>query len=219
MQTDDINMTMQKKTQLFNSLNRNNRLWLLAIVFLFFLSGCRIELYSGLSENDVNNMLAIMMSNGIDAKKVANPKDKNFALHVEESKIPVAVELLRENGYPREKSVAIGDLFKKEGLVSSPLEERVRYIYALSQSLQETLAQIDGVIVARVHIVIPDNNPLDDSIKPSSASVFIKYRPGSNLIDIKSQIKRIVENSIEGLNYEKVSVVMLPAQTSQYSPG
>ncbi|MGV6809212.1 MAG: type III secretion system inner membrane ring lipoprotein SctJ [bacterium] len=219
MQTDEHYMIIQRKITSSNSLSRNIRMWTLSLAFLLLLSGCRIELYSDLSENDVNNMLAIMMSNGIDAKKVANPKGNNFALHVEESKIPVAVELLRENGYPREKSVAIGDLFKKEGLVSSPLEERVRYIYALSQSLQETLAQIDGVIVARVHIVIPDNNPLDDTIKPSSASVFIKYRPGSNLIDIKSQIKRIVENSIEGLNYEEVSVVMLPAQTSQYSPG
>lgn len=193
--------------------------WLVPISLALLLSACRIELYSDLSENDVNNMLAIMMGNNIDAKKVADKKGDTYSLHVEESKIPAAVELLRENGYPREKSVAIGDLFKKEGLVSSPLEERVRYIYALSQSLQETLTQIDGVLVARVHIVIPDKDPLNDTLKPSSASVFIKYRPGSNLIDIKSQIKRIVENSIEGLDYEAVSVVMLPAQTSQYSPG
>jgi type III secretion protein J len=193
--------------------------WLSIILLATLLSGCRIELYSGLSENDVNNMLAIMMSNGIDSKKVADKKGNSFALHVDEAKVPMAVDILRENGYPRDKSVAIGDLFKKEGLVSSPLEERVRYIYALSQSLQETLTQIDGVLVARVHIVIPDNDPFNDNIKPSSASVFIKYRPGSNLVDIKSQIKRIVENSIEGLSYEEVSVVMLPAQTSQYSPG
>jgi type III secretion protein J len=201
--------------------NRGSRgwYWLPILLLTFLLSGCRIELYSGLSENDVNNMLAIMMSNGIDSKKVADSKSKTYALHVDEEKVPMAVEILRENGYPRDKSVAIGDLFKKEGLVSSPLEERVRYIYALSQSLQETLTQIDGVLVARVHIVIPDNDPFNDNAKPSSASVFIKYRPGSNLVDIKSQIKRIVENSIEGLSYEEVSVVMLPAQTSQYSPG
>lgn len=193
--------------------------WLIPISMALLLSACRIELYSDLSENDVNNMLAIMMSNDIDAKKVADKKGSTYSLHVEESKVPSAVQLLRENGYPKEKSVAIGDLFKKEGLVSSPLEERVRYIYALSQSLQETLTQIDGVLVARVHIVIPDKDPLNDTLTPSSASVFIKYRPGSNLVDIKSQIKRIVENSIEGLDYEAVSVVMLPAQTGQYSPG
>lgn len=187
------------------------------LICMFILTGCRIELYSGLSESDVNNMLAILMRNDIDAEKKPNKKEKNFTLLVEESDIPDAVELLRENGYPHEKSVAIGDLFKKEGLVSSPLEERVRYIYALSQSVQETLSQIDGVIIARVHIVIPDNDPFKKVKTPSAASVFIKYRPGSNLIDIKSQIKQIVENSIEGLRYEQVSVVMLPAQTTKFT--
>lgn len=187
------------------------------ILTMLILTGCRIELYSGLSESDVNNMLAILMRNDIDVEKIPNKKEKNYTLLVEKSNIPDAVELLRESGYPHEKSVAIGDLFKKEGLVSSPLEERVRYIYALSQSVQETLSQIDGVIIARVHIVIPDNDPFNKVKKPSAASVFIKYRPNSNLVDIKSQIKRIVENSIEGLNYEQVSVVMLPAQTTKFT--
>lgn len=119
--------------------------------------------------------------------------------------------MLREYGYPKEQVASVKDLFKKEGLVSSPMEERVRYIYALSQSVQETLTQIDGVLVARVHIVLPENNPYIEKVSPSSASVFIKYHPDSNLSDIKSEIKMIVEKSIEGLSYEKVSVVMLPA--------
>lgn len=190
---------------------------LLLLITTILLTGCRVELYSGLSENDVNSMLAILMRNDIDAEKISNKKEKNYTLMVEESSIPDAVELLQDSGYPNEKSIAIGDLFKKEGLVSSPLEERVRYIYALSQSVQETLSQIDGVIVARVHIVIPENDPFEKSKKPSAASVFIKYRPESNLVDIKSQIKRIVENSIEGLSYEQVSVVMLPTQSTGFT--
>lgn len=186
------------------------------LISILLLSGCRVELYSGLTESDVNNMLALLMRNDIDAEKTINKKEKNYTLLVEESDIPDAVELLRESGYPHEKSIAIKDLFKKEGLVSSPLEERVRYIYALSQSVQETLSQIDGVIIARVHIVIPDNDPFNKEKKPSAASVFIKYRPESNLIDIKPQIKKIVQNSIEGLTYDQVSVEMLPAQTDRF---
>ena len=190
---------------------------IILLISVLLLSGCRVELYSGLSESDVNSMLALLMRNDIDAEKKINKKEKNFTLFVEESDIPNAVELLKESGYPHEKSIAIGDLFKKEGLVSSPLEERVRYIYALSQSVQETLSQIDGVIIARVHIVIPDNDPFNKEKKPSAASVFIKYRPESNLIDIKPQIKKIVENSIEGLTYDQVSVEMLPAQTTRFT--
>lgn len=191
----------------------------LAFVFIFglFISGCQMELYSNLSENDVNNMLSIMLSNGIDSEKIKDKKSRAYALMIDEGKIPHAIELLKEHGYPREKVTGVKDLFKKEGLVSSPMEERVRYIYALSQSVQETLSQIDGVLTARVHIVMPANNPFVDIIKPSSASVFIKYHPSSDIKNIKSKIKLIVEKSIEGLSYEKVSVVMLPAQLSYTS--
>lgn len=186
----------------------------LVLVSGMFVSGCQMELYSNLSENDVNDMLSIMLSNGIDSEKVIDKKTKAYALMIDDGKIPEAIGLLKEHGYPKEKVTGVQDLFKKEGLVSSPMEERVRYIYALSQSVQETLAQIDGVLTARVHIVMPENNPFAESIKPSSASVFIKYHPSSDLKNIKSKIKLIVEKSIEGLSYEKVSVVMLPAQLS-----
>ena len=107
----------------------------------------------------------------------------------------------------------MSEMFQKDGLVSSPLEERVRFIYALSQSVQETLMQIDGVLVSRVHIVLPENNPaISEGKQPSSASVFIKYHPAYDLESMKSEIKLIVEKSIEGLSYDKVSVVMVPAQ-------
>lgn len=121
------------------------------------------------------------------------------------------MELLKRSGYPKEKFLRVNELFKNEGLVSSPLEERVRYIYAIAQDVQETLSRIDGVVTARVHIVLPENDPFVEKVKPSSASVFIKYLPDRRIDDIKAQIKLIVENSIEGLSYDKVSVVMLPA--------
>lgn len=129
-----------------------------------------------------------------------------------EDRISQAVTLLKEQGYPREKVTSLGELFKKDGLVSSPLEERARFIFALSQSVQETLSQIDDVLVARVHVVLPENNPMGEEIKPSSASVSVKYNPAYRLEDMKSQIKLILEKSIEGLSYDKVSVVMVPAQ-------
>ncbi|MEE9350877.1 MAG: type III secretion inner membrane ring lipoprotein SctJ [Thiotrichaceae bacterium] len=195
--------------------NYNKIKVILLLVTSSLLSSCQMELYNGLSESDVNEMLAIMLSNDIASKKIKDKKGGSYSLTVDDSLIPESVRLLKEYGYPKEKVASIKDLFKKEGLVSSPMEERVRYIYALSQSVQETLTKIDGVIVARVHIVMPENNPYIDKVSPSSASVFIKYHPNTSLSDIKSEIKLIVEKSIEGLTYDKVSVVMLPAQINR----
>lgn len=187
---------------------------LTVITLLVLLTGCKTELYSNLAENDANAMLSILLNNKVTAEKTFDKKAATYFLHVEESQIPQAVQLLKEQGYPKEKIATVGELFKKEGLISSPLEERARFIFALSQSVQETLSQIDGVLVARVHVVLPENNPIDTEIKPSSASVFIKYNPAFRLEDMKSDIKLIVEKSIEGLTYDKVSVVMMPAQFS-----
>ncbi len=188
---------------------------ILILLSSLLVSSCQMELYNNLTESDVNDMLAIMLSNDIASEKIKDKKGGSYSLMVDDSMIPESVRLLKEYGYPKEQVASIKDLFKKEGLVSSPMEERVRYIYALSQSVQETLTQIDGVIIARVHIVLPENNPYINKISPSSASVFIKYHPNTNLSDIKSEIKLIVEKSIEGLTYDKVSVVMLPAQINR----
>ena len=191
----------------------NKKLLITPILLLSLsLSGCKTELYSGLVESDANNMLAIMLDSGIDAEKIPNKKEGTYALNIDETKIPTAVRLLKEHGLPREKIANMSEMFQKDGLISSPLEERVRYIYALSQSVQETLMQIDGVLIARVHIVLPENNPASQEARPSSASVFIKYHPAYDLESMKSEIKLIVEKSIEGLSYDKVSVVMVPAQ-------
>lgn len=183
-----------------------------AISVLLLLNGCKTELYSKLDESDANAMLAILLTNKIDSEKTVDKKAGTYSLNVDESRIPQAVTLLREHGYPKEKAVTMGEMFKKEGLISSPLEERARFIFALSQSVQETLSQIDGVLVARVHIVLPENNFGSEQNQPASASVFIKYNPAYRIEDMKSEIKLIVEKSIEGLSYDKVSVVMVPAQ-------
>ncbi len=185
---------------------------IIAIGLTLLLTGCKTELYSKLDENDANAMLAILLTNKIDSEKAIDKKAGTYSLNVDESSIPKAVTLLNEHGYPKEKAVTMGEMFKKEGLISSPLEERARFIFALSQSVQETLSQIDGVLVARVHIVLPENNFGDEKAQPASASVFIKYNPAYRIEDMKSDIKMIVEKSIEGLSYDKVSVVMVPAQ-------
>lgn len=200
-------MAIRKAKLIANTVGRLS----IALLLLITLGACKDDLYSGLSEVDANTMMAILIKSGIEVEKSVE-KDGSRKIRVDSKKLPMAVSILKKHGYPREPYQSMGELFKKEGLISSPLEERVRFIYALSQSVEETLSQIDGVITARVNVVIPKNNPFAEEIKPASASVFIKYRPDSHLEDAKSDIKLIVEKSIEGLDYEKVSVVMLPAQ-------
>jgi type III secretion protein J len=102
-------------------------------------------------------------------------------------------------GLPRQALRTLGDVFPKESFVSSPLEERARYIFALSQEVQQTLMQLDGIVDARVHIALPERSLLDDKPQSASASVVIIERPGANLELRETDIKAIVTDGIEGL--------------------
>jgi type III secretion protein J len=176
------------------------------------LSACKAELYTKISEPEANEMVAVLAASGMRSTKLS-PDGKTWTVMIEESDIPKALEALRAQGLPRDRTQSLGDVFKKEGLVSTPSEERIRFIYAMSQELSRTLSQIDGVITARVHVVIPANDPLSEKLSPSSASVFIKHRPSLNIQAITPAIKMLVQRSIEGLSYDNVSVLFFPADT------
>ena len=105
----------------------------------------------------------------------------------------------------------MGDIFKKESMVSTPVEERARLVYAISQELAGTVAAIDGVLNSRVHLVLPETDTFGNKLSPAKASVFIKHRQDADLSTHVSQIKRLVENSVQDLQYEHISVFLFPS--------
>lgn len=182
---------------------------LAALGLLLLLGGCKTEIYAGLPEQEANQMVAILLRAGIPAAKSQN-KDGTDAIEVERSRFADAVAALDARGYPRKRFESMGDVFKPSGLVASPLQERARFLWALSQELSGTVAEIDGVLTARVQVVLPDNDLLNRDPAPSSASVFVRYDTDSDVARLVPQIKMLVANSVEGLSYDKVSVVLVP---------
>jgi type III secretion protein J len=168
------------------------------------------ELYSQLTERQANEMVAVLRSAGIEADKQV--RDGQFSVLTASGDFAQAVRTLSAQGYPRESYDSMGKVFKREGFVSSPLEERARLQHAMSQEISNTLANIDGVVFARVHLTLPEKNPLADKPPAASASVFIKHRPDRNLSGQITQIKAIVVNSIEGLAYDNVTVALFAAE-------
>ncbi len=173
-----------------------------------------VELHRKLSEQEANEVIAELADKNIRAAKV--PAKDGVVVVVNSADIGRAVRTLEAVGLPRTARATMGDTFRKEGVISTPLEERARYIYALSQELETTLSNIDGVIVARVHVVLPERVAPGEPVQPASASVFIKHDPRLDPDNIRARVVRMVASSLPGMttaqeNSQKLTVVFVPA--------
>jgi len=184
------------------------------------MGGCKVELYLGLGQREANEMLAVLDAEGIEAVK-AQDKDGKVKILIGEADIGHAVAALKRQGYPREMFSTVSDVFPRDSLISSPLEEHARLTYVKSQELSRTLSEIDGVLVARVHVVLPEPRAaLRAPARAASASIFIKHAADAPLDLYIGQMKQLLSNSIEGLDYERISVVLVPStQARQLRPG
>ena len=172
-------------------------------------TGCDKEtrLNTNLEETQANLIVAALLDAGISAHK--SPGDEGaWNVEVAQSRFAEAANLLEKKGLPRRAYNGVGEVFKKSGMVSSPSEERIRFMDALAQDLARTISGIDGVLDARVHIVLPENDPFARNALPSSAAVALRARWDADVTDYIPAIKSLVKNAIEGLAFEKITVTV-----------
>jgi type III secretion protein J len=187
---------------------------------MLLLNGCSEEtdLFTGLSEQDSNEVIASLADQHIDGRKRSDKT--GVVISVPTAEVSRAVRVLNAAGLPRRSRTSLGEIFKKEGVISTPLEERARYIYALSQELEATLSQIDGVIIARVHVVLPERIAPGEPLQPASAAVFIKHTSALDPDSVRGRIQQMVASSVPGLSVEplnskKFAIVFVPAAEFQ----
>jgi type III secretion protein J len=196
-------------------LARDLRAWLRLACLgaaMLWLTGCSQQLFGALEEHAANEVVAALRAEGVRAAK--QPSDKgHWRVEVPDDDFARAVQVLKRRNLPSRDFEGLGHVFRKDSLVSTPTEERARLIFAMSQELERSLTELDGVVVARVHPVIPPQDLLNQKPKPASASVLVKYRAGAEIAERESLIRALVASGIEGLSYDNVRVLLVPAET------
>lgn len=185
------------------------------IVLTLWLCGCASrEIVSGLDEQDAQEIAVVLKENGLDAQAVRAEQDRNalpswtVKLKGGSGNAVAAWRILEENGLPRQKVKGMAEVFSTTGIIPTASEEKARLLMALSGELGRTLKSVQGIVDARVQIVLPENSPLlqSDQRNPTTASVLIKYR-GTQLPLSEDEVKKLVARGIEGLQPDNVGVV------------
>jgi type III secretion protein J len=181
-------------------------LWIVVVLVL----GCSIPIQHGLDEVAANEILTSLERSGIPASK-SRGDDGAFAVVVAKGDGLRAMELMRSLGLPRGPRTGFGEIYKQPSLVPTPTEERARYVEALGGEIARTLESVDGVVSARVHLVLPEPDPLAVDGKPrvaAQAAVLLKVRAGRPLPINERDVQKLVAGSVPGLDLSAVAVVV-----------
>lgn len=191
--------------------------FLLILLFMVLLTGCKVDMLAGLQEEQANEMLSLLLRHGIDVEKVSAGK-AGYTLSVESDQMIRALEILQENSLPRESFKSLGDVFSGQSMISSATEEQARMAFALSQELADTYSRIDGVLTARVHVVLGVQDQITNTSIPPSASVFLRHTPESPVVNLVPKVREVAANAVPGLNYDSVTVMLVPVRENVTVP-
>lgn len=181
------------------------------------LGGCGQPIQHALDERQANEIQAVLVERGLDAEKVSEAgKKPSWSIEVPEGQATDAIRILSELGLPRPRAEGFSEVFGKGSLVPSPTEERALYLQAISGELARTLESVEGVVSARVHLVLPPPPRPGAAREAAKASAFLKVRPGrmEGVQRLRDELRALVAGAVEGLSTESVTLVMAEISTS-----
>jgi type III secretion protein J len=170
-----------------------------------------VPVAGGLDEGQANRIVLALDRAGVGSEKETDPvTEGRYRVVVERDEAPRAITAMRAEDLPAPASLGLLDSMGKGALLPSRLAEHAQFLAGLSGELERTLLAIEGMLSARVHVSLPENDPLREGprLKPT-ASVLLQHRGATPPIDVH-EVKRIVAGAAPGLAPDDVAVVMVP---------
>ena len=174
------------------------------VLFINYFSSPKMGLlFRGLSSESAAGVLARLDELGVTYELGAGGQE----ILVPENRIDELRITLSSDGSLYGNSIGF-ELFDQTSIGVSESERRLNYQRALQGELQRTIAQIDGISQARVHLVTPEPSVFLRESSAATASVVLKLNP---LIQLKNDqvmgIVYLVAGSVENLQPENVTII------------
>jgi flagellar M-ring protein FliF len=156
---------------------------------------------TGIDPAQTGKMTAALDSKGIKWQLQNN----GTALAVDSGQMASARVALAEQGLPQNGQAGF-ELFDKQKLGASNLQQQVTYQRALEGELAQTIEQVQGVNSAQVNLVLPEEQLFSDQNSQSKASVLLST--GGTPLDPSSVrgIAQLVAGGVKGLQLQSVSI-------------
>jgi flagellar M-ring protein FliF len=173
-------------------------------ILLFFLNEPNFSpLYSNLAEDDASKVIDYLNS-----QKIAYQINNNGqTIEVPKEKVYETRMALAGKGIPASGIVGY-EIFDKNTMGMSEFMQKLNYKRALEGELARTIMEEDGVLGARVQIVVPQRSIFKDDEKTPTASVVLKLK--NNFMITKGNVAAIVNlvsSSVEGLKPNNVTLI------------
>jgi type III secretion protein J len=188
----------------------------LCLLLLLCTAACRERIQHGLDERQANELQTILAERGLDARKVPEAgKKPTWAIEVDEAQASDAVRILAELGLPRPVEEAGCDVFGGGGLIRSPVEEQLCRVRVLERGIEKTLQGVDGVLLARVHLMVPPPPRPGQAVASAKASAMLRAAPGqaARIRQTQEQLRGLIAGGVEGLSPEAVALMVDEAAT------
>jgi type III secretion protein J len=182
----------------------------IALVLCAAALGCSVPVANNLDEDDANRIVLALDRANIDATKEIDPQSEGKErVIVARDDVARALGVMREEELPRPSPKGVLDSMDKGALVPSQAAEHAQYVAGVAGDLERTLESVDGVLGARVHLNLPDNDPLTDQALPkATASVLIEHRGPTPPLSVEA-VQKLVAGGVAGLAPKDVAVVMV----------
>jgi flagellar M-ring protein FliF len=129
------------------------------------------------------------------------------SIYVPHSRVLDARMMLSAEGLPSRGSIGYEIFDQPDALGQTQFQQNINRLRALEGELARTIASLDGIASARVHLVLPERQLFQRETEQPSASIVLKLRRDELTAQQVRAIRNLVASATPGLTSNRVTII------------